>query len=371
MVWRATEAAWIENPRTRMSKKLGIVAGVTGLVGARLAEALVAAGDWRVLGLSRRVPATRVAGVEYVSIDLSDGASVREAARELQGCTHLFYAARYPFVTGQAEDPEANTAMLRSLLDLLEHIHAPLAHVHLVHGTKYYGAHLGRHPTPAREDDPRCLQSNFYYDQEDLVRARGPAGGWSWSVSRPHCVCDTSLATPRSLPLTIATYATISKQLRQPLCFPGTQGNYSALYQCTDAGLLARAILHMATDPRCANDAFNVSNGDIFRWENVWPSIARYFGMEPGPVRTVPLASVMADKAPVWRDVVAAHGLEDRPYETMALWSYGDSVFTPDWDMISSTIRLHQSGFGEIIDTPSMLFGQFDSFRRANVIPKA
>jgi hypothetical protein len=183
-------------------------------------------------------------------------------------------------------------------------------------------------------------------------------------------VCDTSLATPRSLPLTIATYATVSKHRGQPLSFPGTQGNYSALYQCTDARLLARAILWMSTDPGCANEAFNVTNGDLFRWENVWPDIAHYFGMRSGPVRTVSLASLMAGKAPVWRDIVAAHQLEDRPYDSMALWSYGDGVFTPDWDMNSSTTKLRQHGFHDVMDTPTMMFEQFDSFRRANVIPK-
>ena len=352
-----------------MPDKVGIVAGATGVVGTRVAEALVAAGDWRVIGLARRVPATRIAGVEYIAVDLSDRASCYDAVQTMQGASHLFYAARYPFVTGQAEDTDANTAMLRNLLDALEQLHNPLVHVHLVHGTKYYGVHLGRHPTPAREDAPRCLQGNFYYEQEDLVRARAASRGWNWSVSRPHCVCDTSLATPRSLPLTIATYALISKRLGQPLCFPGTQGNYSALYQCTDAGLLARAVLWMSTDPRCANEAFNVTNGDIFRWENVWPGIARHFGMEPGPVRTVSLATLMADKAPIWRDIVAAYGLDDRPYDSMALWTYGDGVFAPDWDMISSTTKLRQRGFHEVIDTPTMLFNQFGSFRRANVIP--
>lgn len=359
----------IKNGDFSMTNKVGVVAGATGVVGACLAEALVAAG-WHVVGLSRRMPTARVAGTGYLSVDLGDRDSCWEAVRSMQGTTHLFYAARYPFVTGQAEDTQANTAMLRNLLDAFEQARQPLAHVHLVHGTKYYGVHLGRHSTPAREDDPRCLHSNFYYEQEDLVRARAAAGGWSWSVSRPHCVCATSL-TPRSLPLTIATYAMISKRLGQPLCFPGTPGNYRALYQCTDARLLSRAILWMSTDPRGANEAFNVTNGDLFRWEAVWPRIAAYFGMQPGPVRTVSLAHLMADKAPVWRDIVAAHRLENRPYDSMALWNYGDGIFTPDWDMISSTTKLRQRGFHEVIDTPTMLFEQFDSFRRANVVPKA
>jgi nucleoside-diphosphate-sugar epimerase len=352
-----------------MTKKVALVAGASGLVGTRLAEALVNAGDWHVIGGARRIPANRAAGVDYIAVDLTDPALCRHAARGLHGVTHLFYTARHPFVTGQPEDTIANTAMFRNLLDALEEANHPLQHVHLVHGTKYYGVTLGRHPTPAREDDPRCLLSNFYYEQEDIVRARATAGGWSWTVTRPHCICDASLATPRSLPLIIATFAAISKHLGQPLCFPGTMGNYRALYQCTDAQLLARAILWMATERRCANEPFNVSNGDVFRWENVWPQIARYFGMELGPVRTLSLAELMPDYAPVWRDIVARHKLVDTPYENMALWSYGDVVFTPDWDIMSSTTKLHQYGFHEVIDTPQMLFAQFDGFRRAKVIP--
>ena len=59
----------------------------------------------------------------------------------------------------------------------------------------------------------------------------------------------------------------------------GTPGNYTALYQCTDSGLLARAIVWMATTAKCANEAFNITNGDLIRWENLWPKFARFFGI--------------------------------------------------------------------------------------------
>ena len=192
---------------------------------------------------------------------------------------------------------------------------------------------------------------------------------WSWSASRPHCICDLSLATPRSLPLLIATYAAICRQLDEPLVFPGTPGNYRAVYQCTDAGLLARAIVWMATEPRCADQAFNVTNGDFFRWENIWPVFARYFGLTCGPIRTITMADKMPRLAPVWRDVVAKNRLVDTPYEKMALWRYGDFIFTPDWDMMSSTTKLRQFGFHEVIDSQQMFLAFFDDFRRRNIIP--
>ena len=34
-------------------------------------------------------------------------------------------------------------------------------------GGKAYGSDLGPYKTPAREDDPRLMSPNFYYDQED------------------------------------------------------------------------------------------------------------------------------------------------------------------------------------------------------------
>ena len=48
-----------------------------------------------------------------------------------------------------------------------------LAHVHLVHGTKWYGCQMGPFPTPSREDDPRQLQPTFYYTQHDYNQNYG------------------------------------------------------------------------------------------------------------------------------------------------------------------------------------------------------
>lgn len=41
------------------------------------------------------------------------------------------------------------------------------------------------------------------------------------------------------------------------------------LPQVCDADVLAAAMVYTSTEARCANQAFNVSNGDVFRWEQV------------------------------------------------------------------------------------------------------
>ncbi|MEC7301027.1 MAG: hypothetical protein VXV97_00465 [Pseudomonadota bacterium] len=55
----------------------------------------------------------------------------------------------------------------------------------------------------------------------------------------------------------------------------------------------------MATASACANQDFNITNGDLFRWSNRWPKFADYFGMALRPVETVNLADYMTDKEAV------------------------------------------------------------------------
>jgi len=69
------------------------------------------------------------------------------------------------------------------------------------------------------------------------------------------------------------------------LRFPGKSGAYDKLLEMTDAGQLARATVWAATDERCSNQAFNINNGDLFRWSEMWPKIARFFEFEVAPRR--------------------------------------------------------------------------------------
>jgi len=355
-----------------MTRRTALVTGGSGTVGLRLVAELARREDWRVIAVTRRGAAGFAAappGVAHLAADLLDRRACLDAVASLRGVTHVLNAARHDFETGQPESAEANTAMLANLLDAVRETRQPLEHVHIVQGTKYYGSNLGPFPTPAPETAPRSLQANFYFDQEDLLIARSAAEGWHWSASRPHAIVDPQRALARSIPTIIAVYAAISRELGLPLCFPGTPENYRALYQFTEAGLLARAIAWMATEPAARDKAFNVTNGDCIRWCNLWPGIARYFGMECGPVRTVPLVKVMADKGPVWRRLVERHGLRATPYEELAVWAYGDFVFTPHWDHLLSTTRCRRHGFHDFVDTEAMIFDIFDRLRAWRVIP--
>jgi nucleoside-diphosphate-sugar epimerase len=351
-----------------MRRNVGLVAGARGVVGRRLAEHLAALPEWQVIGLARDTQDLGP-GIEAIDVDLTDRAAVRTRLRGLSEVTHVFYAARHDHA-GEAPEPvEDNAGMLENLMDAIEPVAKGLCHVHLVHGTKYYGSHLGPFKTPARESDPRPLATVFYHVQADAIAHRQRGKGWTWSISHPHAICDPDIRIRRSVSRLIAVYAIISRELGLPLCFPGTPGCYEALFQCTDAALLARAISWMSTTPACANQMFNVINGDYFRWCHLWPKFASYFGMEPGPVRTVRLASVMADKGPVWERIAQKHGLRPLPFEELVPWSYGDFLFRPPYDIMSDMTKARRYGFHETVDSEAMFFRLFDHFRAERIIP--
>lgn len=351
-----------------VDERVVVVSGASGVVGRRVAEHLAGEPGWRVIGIARRPP-PMPRGIETVALDLTDAAAVRASAGRFAGATHVVHCARYTFAESTREPIGPNLDMLRHLVEAVEEVSPSLAHVHLVHGSKYYGSDLGPYKTPAKESDPRILVDNWYYAQEDWIIERSRGKRWSWSASRPHGICDTDLGIVRSMARVIAVYAAISKELGMPFCFPGSEACYRALYQCTDATLLARAVAWMSTEPRCAGEAFNVVNGDYIRWAHLWPAFARWFGMEAGPVRSVKLAQAMADKGPVWERIVARHGLAPTPFERTALWPYGDFVFNAGYDIMSDTTKLRRHGFGEAVDTERMFLALFEHLRRSRIVP--
>ena len=103
--------------------------------------------------------------------------------------------------------------------------------------------------------------------------------------------------------------------------FPGTPTAYTALYQVTSADILARATEWATTSESAANEIFNVTNGDYFRWIHLWPALARYFDMPCGDPLPLRLTEQMADKELIWNRITERHGLEPIPYSQIAYFS--------------------------------------------------
>jgi len=350
-----------------MAENLALIAGATGAAASRLVALLAQRPDWSVVGLCRTPPSEPPAGVRYIAADLTDAASCARAVAEAGSVTHVVYACRAAHGENGVEDVAANAAMLRHLIVAADR--PALRHVHLLEGTKWYGMHLGPYETPSREDAPRHMPPNFYYDQQDLLEASSAGKAWRWSASRPGLIIDVAPGRARNMISTIGAYAAICRALDLPFDFPGRRGAYDALLEVTDASLLARGIAWMLTAENAANQAFNLTNGDVFRWSRLWPRIGRLFGLREGRIRPLPLGSWMADKAPLWDRIVAHHDLRPMRLDQLALWSFAEFALGFEYDVFSSMTKLRQAGFTEAVDTEAVFLGHLEAYREARLLP--
>ncbi|MDF2192082.1 SDR family oxidoreductase [Paraflavitalea sp. CAU 1676] len=344
-----------------------LVVGANGVIGTNLIEHLLSLGNWEVIGLSRK---GGVAGprLQHIAVDLLDAVATRERLAHLTGVTHIFYSAYQDRATW-AELVPPNLAMLVNVVVAVEPVAKGLQHISLMQGYKVYGAHLGPFKTPAKESDAGHMPPEFNVDQQQYLERKQIGKSWSWSAIRPSVVGGTALGNPMNLALNIAVYASVSKELGLPLRFPGKPGAYDKLMEMTDAGLLAKATVWAATTPAAANQAFNITNGDLFRWNDLWPKLAAYFGLAVAPPLPMNLDTIMADKGALWQEIQAKHGLAPHDYSALSHWRFADFVFSWDYDFFGDGSKARRLGFHEYVDTEEMFYRLFDELRERKVIP--
>jgi len=352
-----------------------LIAGALGLVGRAVLEHFEAQGGWETIALARRAP-DFPSRARFLSVDLTDREDCRAKLSPLTGITHILYAALFEkpeLGKGwlEADQIATNLAMLINLMDAVEPGNPGLRHIALLQGTKAYGVHLGQMPIPGKERAPRHIHPNFYWAQEDFIRARQEAGpGWSYTIFRPQAVIGFALGSAMNLLSAIGAYAAISRELGVPLVWPGSG---QRITEATDVRLLARAIAWAGGSPAAANQTFNVTNGDAFLWQDLFPVVARVFDMEQGLPHPMPLPSIMADKGPVWDRIVERHGL--LPYRLDQLigssWQFADFAFSRTGHTASllSTVKIRQAGFNDCIDSAEMLEWWLRELQRRRVLP--
>ena len=249
-----------------------------------------------------------------------------------------------------------------------------LEHVSLLHGTKAYGVH---HPSigpkgakiPLREREPRREHPNFYFLQEDYLREKQQSGAtWGLTVFRPTVIYGEATGNNMNPIPAIAAYAAILREAGEPLYFPAAKAR-RPLHEAVDADLIARALAWAATSPNARNETFNLTNGDVFLWENVWPAIAEALHMQPGERRPYSLAKELPNHDAEWAAIVQKYGLSVPKsiveYAGMNSLIYADSVLgsSPrpgDVPLLNSTIKAREAGFHDCIDTEDMFRKLFE-----------
>ena len=347
--------------------KKALVAGALGVTGRTLVNHLVSLGNWEVIGLSRRSPEFRTRA-QFIAVDLLNRSEVETRLSGIGDITHIFYAALQP-AANFFEEVAPNMAMLTNIVETVERFAGQFRKVVLIEGAKYYGAHLGPYKTPAKETDPRHMPPNFYYNQEDYLKEQSVDKTWSWTALRPSSICGFAVGNPMNMATVIAVYAALCKEMGLPLRFPGSTVAYQAVMEMTDAELLAKAIVWAGENDGCDGHAFNITNGDFNRWENIWPRLAEFFKMEYGQPRHFPLAQFMSDKESVWKTLVKKHGLLNYSFQEAAAWPFGEAIFNLGYDVMTDTTKARRFGFHEWVDTEEMLLRLLTQFQRMRFIP--
>ena len=237
-------------------------------------------------------------------------------------------------------------------------------------GYKVYGAHLGPFKTPAREDDPPHMPPEFNVEQQAFIEELQQGKDWNWSALRPSVVSGFALGIPMNLAMVIAVYAHSLQAPGRAAALP-RQARRLSLADRDDRRrrCLPGPMVWAATDPAAANQAYNISNGDLFRWEEMWPKLASYFDLPVAPGLPMNLATVMNGKNDVWNEIVAKHGLAPTPYRDVSSWAFGDAVFSWDYDLIADGSKARRHGFHEYADTAGMFTRIFDDLQARNIIP--
>ena len=337
-----------------------LIAGASGLVGAAAVEAFLEAG-YDVVALSRRKPEIdSKKPFTHLALDLRDAAACREAARGFGDVTHVVYTAVFELpglVPGWSEkvQMETNLEMLRNLMDPLAEAAKDLRHLSLLQGTKAYGVHLHPIRIPARERFPRDQHENFYWLQEDYVRAKSARDGWAFTIWRPQLIVGPNYGVVMNLPPIIGAYAAICREEGMPFGFPG---GASWVWEAVDTRIQANALVWSATAKNAVGETFNLTNGEVFEWRDLWPSFAEVLGVELGPDRPVRLAELLPAKSAVWDRIIAKHGLRNVPMSDLVgasphyadfCFAYGAKSAPPP--AFVSTVKVKQAGFVEVGDT--------------------
>lgn len=353
--------------------RIALIAGASGITGANLAERLIAEG-WTTYGLARS-PRTEIEGLQPIAADLLNKENLHAALADLAP-THVFITSWMRNET-EAENIRVNSLMVRNLLDALAHKKS-VQHVALVTGLKHYlgpfeaYAKAGTLPlTPVREEHPRLEIENFYYAQEDEVYAAADRDGFTWSIHRPHTVIGKAVGNMMNMGTTLAVYASICKETGRPFQFPGSEAQWNGLSDVTDARVLAQHLIWASTTDAASNQAFNVANGDVFRWNWLWQQIADWFGVEAkgfeGAIR--PLEAEIAGDAQLWRDIAAKYNLKESDLNRLASAWHTDLDLSRPLEVMTDMTKSRKLGFTVYQDTRESFFDLFTTLRQSRLIP--
>jgi nucleoside-diphosphate-sugar epimerase len=363
--------------------KVALILGVTGIVGNYLAELLAEpeahGGPWKVYGVARRArPGWIPAAVEYVQVDLLDREQTLAKLGALTDVTHVFWVS---WVQGKTEKEniDLNSRLLQNSVDALLANAKNLQHIVLQTGGKHYtgpfelAGKTKPYEAPFEEDVPRLPVDQFYHNQEDIVfeAVKQSGGRLTYTIHRPTVIFGFAAGNLMNLVGTLAVYALICKQEKKKLVWSGNQFTYERLFDASDGELIAEQEIWACCEPAAKNQAFNSSNGDVFKWKKLWKILAERFGIEVGEYsgKGTKLVEVMKGKEGVWDDAVKQYNLEPVKLQDIGHWWFADLVLNQVDENVSSMNKSREFGYLGWRNSEKSFTEVLDKMKANNLIP--
>ncbi|KAI8675660.1 Epimerase domain-containing protein [Fusarium keratoplasticum] len=394
-----------------------IVTGATGILGREIVKELCSRPEeWSTIyAMSRSKKEDFGPRVKHVHLDLTAAAETMSDDFKDVDADYIFFAA-YLQQDSEEDSTRVNGDMLNAFCKALEITGraSSIKRFVLVTGAKNYGVHLGRVKIPMQETDPWLPEPpfppNFYYRQQRILHEFCEKHSIEWNVTYSNEVFGFAKGNFMNFGSAIAIYAAVSKELGDELVFPGSEEFYTNATVFTDAGLHARFSRWAALEPRAANEAFNVVNGDVESWMNLWPRVAKYFGLKvpadqflrdaplasERPLQPEPPASVLAkemglqDRVPqsyirqridlvkwsqteqvqnAWKKMADREGLDPSALNK-ASWAFAGFAWGRDYNVVLNMTKSRKLGWTGYLDSWENLESIFDTLQKEKVIPK-
>ncbi|KAK7423381.1 hypothetical protein QQZ08_009058 [Neonectria magnoliae] len=242
-------------------------------------------------------PASR-SHIKHVSIDFSSSASeIKDAlAKADVKADYVFF---YAYLQPKSESHggmgvslakalyETNVPLFGNFVTALELAEIKPRRILLQTVGKNYGIHIGRVRTPLVESDPqpRHLQTNFYYAQEDrLFEFCKKHPETKWNVIRPARIIGSAPRARMNTFYSFAIYAAIQARKGEPLKFNGDFDSCKFEPSHSSAILTGDLSEWVVLGDKCVNQAFNAQDCGNHSWDRFFEEVARWFGVEKGVV---------------------------------------------------------------------------------------
>ncbi|KAG0610702.1 hypothetical protein M758_7G085000 [Ceratodon purpureus] len=363
-------------------QKVALILGVTGIVGNYLADLLAKpdapGGPWKVYGVARRPrPEWIPSSVEYLQVDLLDREQTLAKVGALKDVTHMFWVS---WVQGKTEKEniDLNGRLLQNPVDALLENAKNFQHIVLQTGGKQYtgpfelAGKIKPYEAPFVEDVPRLPYDQFYHTQEDIVfdAVKRSGGRLSYSIHRPTVIFGFAAGNLMNMVGTLAVYALICNQEGKKLCWPGNDFTYKRLFDASDAELIAEQEIWACCEPAAKNQAFNTSNGDVFKWKKLWQILADRFGMEVEFTgKGAKLDDLMKGKDAVWDEVVKKYNLQHVKLNDIGHWWFADLLLNQVDENVSNMNKSRELGYHGWRNTEKSFTDVLDKMKANNLIP--